>query len=429
MRLQKLKESVAKQLPSNSVKDILNAKKNNVDLRDFIGSNLDELGMVDKLSNFIDREYAMDAFYKSIEKDGLNKDGTVADTMLKLNSKLKPSDKILEQDDLYNLGDKDFSEYLNLYVDNRDVTFFGKNKKLLPIDKYKEQIDKFNDRKNADEFGKKLSHQDEVEYANEFIEKNDSLKRHTGAKDLIVDSITVKGPSTKDNLFLTYMSNLPFDIVDDNYASNLKYVYEAYLKGNIDLKHPYLNNESLYDRGFDDFRQTVNAFETVYDKKKLASYLKDTSVANVSEFMDGNKIKSAKDILMIVDSWAVDNEYSQEERANTQKVRLSEKELKKIKERFSNKGSREDIEKKYPQVKEDGTVIWAPTVSSEDNKISDYLDGGKFWIYKNGKWEEYTSRAAKNVLSGLANNGAETKKNDQENTQTNKREKRYIRRK
>jgi hypothetical protein len=110
----------------------------------------------------------------------------------------------------------------------------------------------------------------------------------------------------------------------------MQYVYEAWKKKRIKLSDEVFSelllNPSLYNRGEKDFKYTVNVFHMMTNPSQAGSYIKDTSVINLKEFMENGTDNFMTDVVKpgltgnggdtifnVVERWAKDNEFSIEE--------------------------------------------------------------------------------------------------------------------
>ena len=150
------------------------------------------------------------------------------------------------------------------------------------------------------------------------------FKNLSGIRPVLMECMLKFGIDPKKNPFLSFAMKIPFPMKESKlYRDKMQYIFDSYKNNKMDLSMPALLNPSLYSRKFDEFQYTLNAFHIMSDPKKAGCYLKDTSVADVSEFMSGNEIKPAglngeegDTIFNVIERWAKDNEYSPEEIAD-----------------------------------------------------------------------------------------------------------------
>lgn len=169
------------------------------------------------------------------------------------------------------------------------------------------------------------SQNEQINFLKNNILPHPTFKKLFGIRPIIVKDILKYGLDPKRNPFLNFISNLTIEMPDAaTYKQKMQYIYDAYENKQIDLKMPVLNNASLYSRNYKDFQYTLNAFKIFSDPKKVALYFKDTSKADISQFMDGNNIKPAgidgregDTIYNAIEAWASNgNEYTEEEIAD-----------------------------------------------------------------------------------------------------------------
>lgn len=139
--------------------------------------------------------------------------------------------------------------------------------------------------------------------------------------EIIYKSIINDGIDVKTNKFLDYLSSFDKKTFKNN-EDKFKYIFDATTNNKINLKSNYLKNESLFNRDFNDFKYTINAFELVHNKTKLKQAFYDTSKISDKEFFNGEAIKDAgingesgDTIYNVVDKWLANGN---EKNANTE---------------------------------------------------------------------------------------------------------------
>lgn len=186
--------------------------------------------------------------------------------------------------------------------------------------------DYYTDFDNLDQEYRKL---DSLQARTNFISKkvmsHPQIKSIRALRDTIENSILVYGIALRNNPWLRFVLKLDF-IADkaDKYKAKFKHLYESFRQGLVALTDEILLNPSLYARSDADFRYTLNAFRMFSEDGNYTKYLKDTSVVDLSQFMDGDRIKPAglqkdrklvgKTIWNVIEAWAEDNEYNADER-------------------------------------------------------------------------------------------------------------------
>lgn len=191
--------------------------------------------------------------------------------------------------------------------------------------------DYYTDFDNLDqEYNKLDSLQARTNFISKKVMSHPQIKSIRALRDTIENSILVYGIAVRNNPWLRFVLQLDF-VADkaDKYKSKFKYLYESFRKGLVDLTDEILLNPSLYARSDEDFRYTLSAFRMFSEGGNYTKYLKDSSVVDLSQFMDGDRIKPAglqkdrslgdKTIWNVIENWAEDNEYNADERAQREK--------------------------------------------------------------------------------------------------------------
>ena len=192
--------------------------------------------------------------------------------------------------------------------------------------------------KTLDSYDNLKSLEQQKSFLKERILPHPKFKAIFGVRPIILDSILKFGLDPRKNFFLNFVCKIKFAMPDaKTYKNKMKYVYDSFNNKKLDLNLPVLLNETLWTRSEADFRYTLNAFNMISQPKFIKAYLKDTDKTkqvNVSAFMDGNKVKSAKEIYDQIEEWAKGNEYSPEEIAKNKQALADEEE--------KNKGKSKD---------------------------------------------------------------------------------------
>ena len=243
-------------------------------------------------------------------------------------------------------------------------------------------------------------------------------------KEAIFNNFGEYGINPLKNEFMTLLDNIDFDLKPSHNAL-LNRLTELHKKEDIDLDNDYLSNPSLYNRSLQSFDYTVRLFDTVSDSSKLRRFFKNTEKINMSDLFekDGVTIKkvggtgpnknSLDTLYGTVESWSGENgenditdEYinstSQSRKSSinnpANKVKMNKTSLKALKDKYRYM-TIDQIEAKEPEVKENGTVIYAQGFTHRSTDLDDSdIAGAGFFIYNNGEWSRYENEITKAVL-------------------------------
>lgn len=244
------------------------------------------------------------------------------------------------EESLYTRPKEDFektmqlvSEYSTEGTTHTAVEFLDDSKKgLLPLEEIEKKIRGWkHNRMNTpggymglvDAYNKVKGRDAQTSFIKNRVLKLPEFSRHPALRSILIDSIRELGLDKNDNAFIRLVDKLKFNA--DNYKTHkpmFRYLYEAYMNKKLDLGMEIWANQSLYDRTIQEFKYTANAFVMFSDPKKSGVYLKDLSVVNIEQFMDGDRVKpagkrgdtTADTIWGTIHMWSEGNEYTADER-------------------------------------------------------------------------------------------------------------------
>ena len=134
----------------------------------------------------------------------------------------------------------------------------------------------------------------------------------------IYANLDYHGIDPKKNPYIEFLDKLDFK-PETKDLTNFVALNALITAGNVDLKHDYLTEKSLYDRSEKDFTYTVNIFETILDRAKLSKYFDNiTDISIYPLYDDNNNILPAglnkekgNTIYNVIEEW--DKEYNEPE--------------------------------------------------------------------------------------------------------------------
>ena len=243
-------------------------------------------------------------------------------------------------------------------------------------------------------------------------------------KDAIYNNFAQNGINPLTNDFMTLISNIQFPL-KPMHNTLLNRLTELERKENIDLTKDYLTDYSLYDRSEKAFDYTVRLFDTVSTPSKLKRFFKNTEGINIEDLYkdDGVTIKpvggvgpnkkSIDTLYGTVEMWSgedgendVTDDYIKGKVTNSSQDNNVKKQyktnittLKALKSKYKNM-TIDQIEKQEPEVKQDGTIIYAQGLKHNSDGLEadkDFLGNG-FYIYNNGKWSKYEDEITRKVV-------------------------------
>lgn len=159
--------------------------------------------------------------------------------------------------------------------------------------------------------------------AEELFETSDNVEFIRPIKDIVIDSIVNFG--RENNEFLEFVLNIKFPI-KRNQVNLFDFLYRNSKR--YDLDKDWFYKPSLYNRSLDDFKYTVNAFNTASDKTKLRNYFRDTSKIDINEFYTpSGEIKPAgrngaegDTIWNVIENWGKDNTFEESRHVSLQTI-------------------------------------------------------------------------------------------------------------
>ena len=243
-------------------------------------------------------------------------------------------------------------------------------------------------------------------------------------KDAIYNNFAQNGINPLTNDFMTLISNIQFPL-KPMHNTLLNRLTELERKENIDLTKDYLTDYSLYDRSEKAFDYTVRLFDTVSTPSKLKRFFKNTEGISIEDLYkdDGVTIKpvggvgpnkkSIDTLYGTVEMWSgedgendVTDDYIKGKVTNSSQDNNVKKQyktnittLKALKSKYKNM-TIDQIEKQEPEVKQDGTIIYAQGLKHNSDGLEadkDFLGNG-FYIYNNGKWSKYEDEITRKVV-------------------------------
>lgn len=243
-------------------------------------------------------------------------------------------------------------------------------------------------------------------------------------KDAIYNNFAENGINPLTNDFMTLISNIQFPL-KPMHNTLLNRLTELERKENIDLTKDYLTDYSLYDRSEKAFDYTVRLFDTVSTPSKLKRFFKNTEGISIEDLYkdDGVTIKpvggvgpnkkSIDTLYGTVEMWSgedgendVTDDYIKSKVANSSQDNTVKKQyktnittLKALKSKYKNM-TIDQIEKQEPEVKQDGTIIYAQGLKHKSDGLEpdrDFLGNG-FYIYNKGKWSKYEDEITRKVV-------------------------------
>lgn len=246
-------------------------------------------------------------------------------------------------------------------------------------------------------------------------------------KDAIYNNCVQNGINPLTNDFMTLLGKIDFPL-ERIHNVLFNRLSELHNKENIDLTKDYLINDSLYNRSQKAFDYTVRLFDTVSTPSKLKRFFKDIDNIKITDLYkdDGATIKpvgsngpnkhSTDTLYGTVEMWSGENgkndvtdDYvkskvlSKTDNDNdnpiSNKVKMNITSLKALKVKYKNM-TIDQIEKQEPEVKQDGTIIYARGLKHKSDGIDadkDFTANG-FYIYNNGKWSKYENDITRKVL-------------------------------
>lgn len=185
-------------------------------------------------------------------------------------------------------------------------------------------------RQTLDKYNKLLTHDEQLAFLEERIFPHKVFKRLFGIRELLIGAIQSYGLDPKRNLFLDFITKIPFDIPNRKLRPKIQYIYDSYKNKKLNIRDQelslVLNNPSLYDRSDKEFKYTLNAFNIMSQPDKASAYIKDTKDVDITKFLlDGTDLakstikpggsdgKEGDTIFNVIEDWSKDNEYSPEE--------------------------------------------------------------------------------------------------------------------
>lgn len=159
--------------------------------------------------------------------------------------------------------------------------------------------------------------------ATELFKTSDNVEFIKPIEDIVIDSIVNFG--TENNDFLDFVLNIRFPI-KANQKDHFDFLYRNSKLYDFDKEWFY--KRSLYNRPLDDFKYTVNAFNTASDKTKLRNYFRDTSKIDINEFYTpSGEIKPAgrngaegDTIWNVIENWGKDNTFEESRHVSLQTI-------------------------------------------------------------------------------------------------------------
>ena len=211
-----------------------------------------------------------------------------------------------------------FKKYALLNIQNPKLEIYSKGRELKSISDLQKETTK--SVVSTSKYPYKGNHEQQLNYIKNNILSKPKYKTLQGIRPVIIQTILDWGPEESKNRFFHFINKIDFPMMGEkNYKNKMNYLYQLYTQKKLDLNQAYLLNPTLYERNDKEFNVAVRAFELLGNDAEMKKRFRDTSMVNIKEFFNGDKILPTKEILKIIDGWASNgNEFTPEERDKLQ---------------------------------------------------------------------------------------------------------------